>query len=108
MQRKPFPASSEWTNVRNALSVPLSHSHTSAHSWRHVAYFRTADFEKIDEIHFRLGIIYKQLQRYTESLQVRQFTSRMIGRPRPLNPATDDEARNAVLRSDIAQSAPSA
>lgn len=32
----------------------------------------TADFEKIDEIHFRLGIIYKQLQRYTESLQVSQ------------------------------------
>lgn len=50
--------------------TPL-HSHTSAHFVASSPPLsETADFEKIDEIHFRLGIIYKQLQRYTESLQV--------------------------------------
>lgn len=29
------------------------------------------DFEKANEIYFRLGIIYKQQQKYEESLQVR-------------------------------------
>lgn len=28
------------------------------------------DFEKADEIYFRLGIIYKQQQKYPESLEV--------------------------------------
>lgn len=32
-----------------------------------------ADFEKAEEILFRLGIIYKQQQKYTDSLEVRPF-----------------------------------
>jgi len=28
------------------------------------------DFEKANEVYFRLGIIYKQQQKYTESLEV--------------------------------------
>ncbi len=31
------------------------------------------DFEKANEIYFRLGIIYKQQQKYDQSLEVRQF-----------------------------------
>lgn len=33
-------------------------------------YRRFSDFEKADEIYFRLGIIYKQQQKYTDSLEV--------------------------------------
>ena len=31
------------------------------------------DFEKANEIYFRLGIIYKQQQKYEQSLEVRLF-----------------------------------
>ena len=63
------------------------------------ANFRTADFEKIDEIHFRLGIIYKQLQRYSESLQVSQFN---FSRDRApgfflVKSATDKACRSASI-----------
>ena len=105
------------------LSVAPLQSHTRLTSWRHAATFRIADFEKIDEIHFRLGIIYKQLQRYTESLQVRQYislyplppgTPRVVGRPTVFFSVLVSTSRsspcsfprNAVLRSDLAQSAP--
>lgn len=33
------------------------------------------DFEKANEIYFRLGIIYKQQQKYQQSLEVRKVTS---------------------------------
>lgn len=32
------------------------------------------DFEKANEIYFRLGIIYKQQQKYTQSLEVREMS----------------------------------
>ena len=32
------------------------------------------DFEKANEIYFRLGIIYKQQQKYDQSLEVSSFT----------------------------------
>ena len=51
-------------------------------SWPPIS--ETADFEKIDEIHFRLGIIYKQLQRYTESLQVSQTIPGLSTLPDPV------------------------
>ncbi|KAG8838978.1 hypothetical protein FRB91_007264, partial [Serendipita sp. 411] len=41
------------------------------------------DFEKADEIYFRLGIIYKQLQRYNESL--RCFDQILQNPPHPLS-----------------------
>jgi hypothetical protein len=33
------------------------------------------DFDKAHEIYFRLGIIYKQQQKYNESLEVRTHTT---------------------------------
>ena len=33
------------------------------------------DFEKANEIYFRLGIIYKQQQKYSQSLEVRKIPS---------------------------------
>src|SRR3954468_11896894 len=33
------------------------------------------DFEKANEIYFRLGIIYKQQQKFSQSLEVRQLSS---------------------------------
>lgn len=33
------------------------------------------DFEKANEIYFRLGIIYKQQQKYSQSLEVRKISS---------------------------------
>lgn len=38
------------------------------------------DFEKANEIYFRLGIIYKQQQKYSQSLEVRKtLRSRYLG-----------------------------
>ena len=36
------------------------------------------DFEKANEIYFRLGIIYKQQQKYEQSLEV-TFCGRFVG-----------------------------
>ena len=36
------------------------------------------DFEKANEIYFRLGIIYKQQQKYKSSLEVRPNTSTVL------------------------------
>lgn len=33
------------------------------------------DFEKANEIYFRLGIIYKQQQKYSEALEVRPWNT---------------------------------
>lgn len=40
-----------------------------------VDYDYYSDFEKADEIYFRLGIIYKQQQKYQESLDVSPYLS---------------------------------
>ena len=36
------------------------------------------DFEKANEIYFRLGIIYKQQQKYNQSLEVRKGSSDLV------------------------------
>ena len=41
------------------------------------------DFEKANEIYFRLGIIYKQQQKYSQSLEVRPSTEAAIVCTRP-------------------------
>lgn len=36
------------------------------------------DFEKANEIYFRLGIIYKQQQKYQQSLEVRETKRKLV------------------------------
>ena len=76
MPKKPFRASSAWSQVSCKL---ISSTHSQC---LHPVRYPCADFEKANEIYFRLGIIYKQQHKYPASLDCFRY---ILGHPpRPL------------------------
>ena len=74
MPKKRSLLSSEWTKVRNPFFLRV----IALNSDRKVA----LDFDKANEILFRLGIIYKQQGKYAESLEC--FDRILRNPPNPL------------------------
>lgn len=58
-------------------------------------------FEKANEIYFRLGIIYKQQQKYNQSLEVRQRSISLAnGRPANIPPVLQVHRQLAAAAAD--------
>lgn len=74
MPRKPSPQCSGWTRVRLSVALTVSRLLSSEAD--------PADFDKANEILFRLGIIYKQQGKYQESLEC--FDRILRNPPNPL------------------------